>query len=525
MKTPPWLEWMKKPSFYPHDAAAVTCIQTHISWVFIAGDFVYKVKKPVDFGFLDFTTLEKRRHFCKEEVRLNRRLCPEIYLTVIPITEEAGMYRLNGTGTPVEWVVRMKRMPEDGMMGRMIVEDRLDEKDLTLVISRLVPFYEKEAATGEKIAEFGKLDVISHNTEENFDQTESFIDTAISRPTFDAIRSYTRGFIRDKEALFHARIQGGWIKEGHGDLYSANICFDRPRETVYIFDCIEFNERFRCGDVAADVAFLAMDLDFHGLPILSKRFIDEFARRTNDDRLLELIPFYKCYRAYVRGKINCFTSMADGLDPRERDLFKQTAREYFALAHRYTGATQDRPELYVFYGLPGTGKSTVSSAWAERKGLVYYNSDRVRKEIVAGIPALERRHEAFEAGIYSGEMSRRTYAALARFAGRHLMRGESVVLDATYRDGRERAALLELAACSEARIRFILCECPEDVVRQRLKRRAADRTSVSDGRWEIYQVQKKTFDPHEALPSDQPLIMDTSRPLEDILGLIPSSQP
>jgi aminoglycoside phosphotransferase family enzyme/predicted kinase len=510
-----WMETMLDPASYPHPVDDVLMIQTHISWVFLAGDRVYKLKKPVDFGFLNFTTLEKRHHFCLEELRLNRRLCSEIYLDVWPVTNDNGQIKINGAGEPVEWAVVMRRMPEEGMMVRLLSENMIGNAEINSVIDRLAPFYEK-AAAGEKIKNFGTIDIIRQNTEENFDQTAFFVEKLIEKDAYSHICNYTRSFINSNKPLFLSRIEQGLIREGHGDLYSANICFDKTNNAVYIFDCIEFNERFRCGDVASDVAFLAMDLDYHGLPTLSNYFIRSFSDKTGDAQLVELKDFYKCYRAYVRGKIGCFTWASDGIDSDTKESARRQASKYFRLALNYAGGI-GAPDLYVFFGLSGTGKSTVASAWAKTHQLPFYNSDRVRKEFVARIPTEERHWERFGQGIYSQQQTLRTYRALACLAGKHLMQGEPVILDATYRDREERLRLLDLAKESKANIHFILCTCPEQEIKERLTQRARVETQVSDGRWEIYLKQKELFAPKDDLDQYHLMVLSTDRPVSELL--------
>ncbi len=514
-ENPSWMKTMLDPASYPHPVDDVVMIQTHISWVFLAGDRVYKLKKPVDFGFLDFTGLEKRHHFCLEELRLNRRLCAEIYLYVWPVTSDDGRIKINGTGKPVEWAVVMRRMPEEGMMVRLLSENMIGNAEIDAVVNRLIPFY-RNAAAGEKIKKFGTIDIIRQNTEENFDQTASFIGKLIEKDAYSHICNYTRSFIDNNKPLFLSRIEQGLIREGHGDLYSANICFNKTNNAVYIFDCIEFNERFRCGDVASDVAFLAMDLDYHGLPALSNYFIRSFSDGIGDAGLLDLIDFYKCYRAYVRGKIGCFTWASHGIDSDTREKAGSQASRYFRLAMNYAGG-MGIPDLYVFFGLSGTGKSTVASAWARKHRLPFYNSDRVRKEFIAGIPTGERHWEPFGRGIYSRQQTLKTYRTLACLAGKHLMQGEPVILDATYRDGEERSRLLELSREAKANIHFILCTCPEQEIKERLTQRAGAENQVSDGRWEIYLKQKELFVPTDDLEQDHLMVLSTNRPVSELL--------
>jgi aminoglycoside phosphotransferase family enzyme len=311
----------------------VDLVQTHISYVLVGEKRVLKVKKPVDFGFLDFTTLEKRDFFCHEEVRLNRRLCPDIYLDVVAVGVEDGRANLEGRGGIVDYGVLMRRMPEEGMMPRLIRAGRVDENTVDALVDRLVPFYEAAAGDGE-IRGFGRAAAVAVNVIENFDQTREMVGAAgLGRDRFDRIEKWSRDFLAD-EARFEERIAAGRIREGHGDLYSANICI-QDLKNIHIFDCIEFNRRFRCCDVASDIAFLAMDLDFHGLSGLSSRLVRVFAARSGDRGIGEMIPFYKVYRAYVRGKIGLFTANADEVDGPTRKAALEAAARYFDLAESY----------------------------------------------------------------------------------------------------------------------------------------------------------------------------------------------
>ena len=328
---PPFVQQMLRPETYPHKAEDVKLVQTHISYVFLAGEYVYKFKKPVDFGFLDFTSLEKRKFFCEQELALNRRLCPELYLGLVSINDNGGL-ALNGPGEAVEYGIRMARMPEERMMGNVIKAGGLTREHLDDIVALLVPFYQKAAANDE-INGYGTAKSVSVNVLENFEQTESFVGSdALSRERFDRISQYAGNFLAN-EALFNDRIKAGKIRECHGDLYSANICL---ADQVYIYDCIEFNKRFRFCDVASDVAFLAMDLDFHNLQQLSEYFIKTFIEQSADAGLRTMLNFYKSYRAYVRGKIGLFTANAPEVDDATRKDALLQARKYFALAEEYS---------------------------------------------------------------------------------------------------------------------------------------------------------------------------------------------
>jgi aminoglycoside phosphotransferase family enzyme len=332
---PPFLQALLQPACYDHPVPDLRLVQTHISSVILAGDFVYKFKKPVNFGFLDFSDLAKRRACCEQELLLNRRLCPDIYLGLVRVTAEpGGRFALNGSGEVVEYGVKMVRMPEERMMTRLIRDGELTEAHIDALVEVLAGFY-AQAAGGPEIAAFGTAAAVGVNVVENFDQTQGFIGQgALNQEQFDHISDYARTFLA-REALFQQRIDGGYIRDCHGDLYSANICL---ADKVYIYDCIEFNQRFRYCDVASDVAFLAMDLDFYGLDHLATRLIDRFARQTKDDGLGAMLNFYKCYRAYVRGKIGLFTAADPAVDAAVKASCLANAAKYFALAARYAGA-------------------------------------------------------------------------------------------------------------------------------------------------------------------------------------------
>ena len=328
---PPWLNTLLRAECYPHPAPDIRLVQTHISYVLLAGDYVYKFKKPVNFGFLDFSAADRRHHFCEQELLLNRRLCPDLYLGLVEVTEENGGFALNGSGRPVEWGVRMRRMPEERMMVNLIRAGSLVAEHIDALVEVLADFYCR-AEGGEKVRQFGSAEAVAVNVLENFEQTRPFLGQGgLDQARFDRIAGAARDFL-ERHDLFQQRIDEGRIRDCHGDLYSANICL---ADKVYIYDCIEFNERFRFSDVASDVAFLAMDLDFHGLDALSHRFIDRFVTRTNDPGLLTLLDFYKGYRAYVRGKIGLFTAADPAVDAGVRAACLEDAARYFTLAERY----------------------------------------------------------------------------------------------------------------------------------------------------------------------------------------------
>ena len=316
---------------YPEPTSAVKLVQTHISWVFLTDGFAYKMKKPVNLGFLDFSTLRRRHYYLKQELVLNRRLCPKIYLAVLPVTRARPGVKVGGGGPPVEYVLKMVRLPQERMMDEVADRGSLTVADLDRLVAVLAPFY-RRAATGPRINHYGEPGIITYNHEENFARMKAQVGDLLAPELFQEIRDFARGFLAHQRPLLRRRIKEGRIRDCHGDLHMANICLTNG---IDVFDCIEFNPRFRYGDVAADVAFLAMDLDFHGLTDFSRHFAARFAEAALDEDLDAVLNFYKCYRACVRGKINGLAAAEPEVPPAAQARAREAARAYFALAGAY----------------------------------------------------------------------------------------------------------------------------------------------------------------------------------------------
>ncbi len=508
---PQMVQALLKPEAYPVPMGEIKLVQTQMSFVFIGGEYVYKIKKPVNLGYLDYTTPGQRLFFCRKELELNRRLCPDTYLKVVSVNRCGDRYAVNGEGDIVEWAVMMRRLPMDRMMDRLLAQDGVTEEMVVRLAAKLADFH-RRAGTGGEIDGFGSLGAITRNTEENFSQTEKYIGRAISKKLYDRISGYTRSFLAGNVPLFHKRVEEGRIRDCHGDLHAAHVCF---ADGICVFDCIEFNDRFRYGDTASEVAFLAMDIDRQGRADLSAAFVDAYINASGDAGLRELLFFYKCYRAYVRGKVSCFKLDDPYVGEAERRKALEDAAAYFELAYSYT---LPGPALFITVGLVGCGKSTLAGALAGRLGLAVISSDVTRKRL-ADVPPTEHHFDEFNSGIYSSDFTRRTYDAMLQRAGELLSKGVSVVLDASFIKSAERLRAKALAGEKGARFLVLECRLGDDLTRLRLAERLK-KGSVSDGRWEIYLAQKKTFEPVAEITEANRVIIDSSEPLEKSIRLV-----
>jgi aminoglycoside phosphotransferase family enzyme/predicted kinase len=507
---PPFIRALMRPEVYPHPADDLRVHETHISWVILAGPYAYKMKKHVNLGFLDFSSIERRRADCDAEVWLNRRLCPRVYRGVVDVVERDGAYRIGGPGHIVEPAVWMRRLPEDGMFPRLLARDAVDAA-LVRRIARVLARFHAAAATGPGVEEWGTVAAIRANWEENFAQTAPFVGRTIPAAFQDRIATFVADVLTTRAPLLAERVAAGRIRDGHGDLHSANICVEG--RTLHLFDCLEFSPRYRCADVAAEVAFLAMDLDRYGRADLAAVFVAEYLRASGDDHLRDLLPFYRSYRAYVRGKVLSLGLNDPAHTADARAEATRQARRYFDLAWSYAGGIA-HPFMIVTMGMPATGKTTLAHALATRLGLVHLSSDRVRKDL-AGIAPTARHTGSYQAGLYRPAMTRRTYAALHRRAGRWLRRGQSVVLDATYGDPAGRAAAVQLARRTGVRLAVFVCEADEATIRARLAARAADPNTVSDARLTLWPALRDAFvDPAELRHAVR---LDMRQPEADVL--------
>lgn len=493
MDLPQLIAGLSQPAAYPYPAQDVKVFHTHISVVFLAGPYAYKVKKPVNLGFLDFSTLEKRFHFCEQEVHLNRRLAPPVYLGVVPVVKNSSGIRMEVEGDIVDWAVKMERLPAEATLQNRLRKGEVVPQQVADLAQRVARFH-AEAAGSDRISSFGRLKVVSQNIRENFEQAEPLIGVTISRPVFDRIRELSEGALKALGPLIEKRGQNNIPRDTHGDLHLDHIYVfpDRPPPAdLVIIDCIEFSERFRFADPVSDMAFLYMDLLFHGRWDLAEEFANHYFVASKDQEGRELLSFYAAYRAAVRGKVEGFELMEEEVPAAERAHVLARARAHWLLALGELEQPGRRPCLLLVGGLPGTGKSTLAQGLAERANFTLIRSDLVRKEL-AGVPYRSRVLSNWNEGIYTPDWTQRTYAECLDRAKELLFQGKRVVVDATFREESRRREFLELAARLAVPAAFLVCHADSDVVQSRLTLRQGD---ASDANWSAYQRAAAEWQP------------------------------
>ncbi len=508
---------MLEPGFYPHPTSRFERFETHISVVVLTGDYVYKVKKAVDLGFLDFSTLERRRDACNQECNLNRRLSRDIYLDVIPITMDKGKFRLGGEGSIVEYAVLMRQLPADRTLDRLLRAGKIGGREMKQLAAVLEQFY-RSAATGTRIDAFGGRDAVRNNCEENFRQTAEFAGRYIDRRYFDIVQAATCAFIDKGAHVFEKRVSLKKIRDCHGDLKCEHIYF--TRRCIQIIDCIEFNDRFRFGDTAGDLAFLLMGLDFQGHKHIARMLLDAYVRRSNDLDIYNVLTFYKCYRAMVQVKVHCLRLQQLHPDAGMDSSFTKTAQRYMQFAYRYALAF-GRPKIWVVCGPIAAGKSTVAKALSEVLGISVLRTDQIRKELFKNTTKSTESTgpTAFEEGAYSPEATALTYGELFNRTEAALKEGLSIILDATFSLETQRNEVCRLAGSHQVAAYFIVCECRETVIRQRLAARSG-LTCVSDARLRHWEDFKRRFEDVEEVTDRQILRIDTEQPAAENLKVV-----
>jgi aminoglycoside phosphotransferase family enzyme/predicted kinase len=472
------IEALSSPAAYPQPVENVEVRQTHISVVFLAGDHAYKLKKPVAPAFLDFSTLAKRLHFCREEVRLNRRLAPDVYLGVVPVVRTAAGLKWEAEGEIVEWAVKMRRLPEEAtLLDRL----RRGEIDLALIesLAGKIASFHRTADTNERIADYGRFDEVARIVRDVLVNSEHQVGKTVRPIVFDRIRDLTEETLSRLRPLIEKRASRGMPRDAHGDLRLDHIYYfpdKEPPADLIIVDCIEFNERFRFIDPVADMAFAFMDLVFYGRRELARGFADAYFRAAGDEEGRTLLPLYSAYRATVRGEVEGMLAVEPEVPEVKRAAAEKQARAYWLLALGEGEEPERKPCLLFMAGLPGAGKSMLAQALAERADFCLIRSDVVRKELAT------QRQSANE-DIYTPEWNARTYTECLRRAEQLLFEGKRILVDATFREEKQRRTFLEAAVHWGVHGAMLYCRAEPDTVRRRLEQRRGD---ASDADWSIY---------------------------------------
>lgn len=483
------IEGLSQATAYPYPVDQVEVLQTHISVVFLAGPFVYKIKKPVNLGFLDFSTLAKRRHYCTEEVRLNRRLAAEVYCGVVPVNQSGNQISFEGAGEVIEWAVKMQRLPADATLLQRVQRGEVNDSIVETIASRVAAFH-AQADAGEHIAEFGRFEIVAANTSENFKQSEPQVGATVSVSVFQQVKTLTEAALRQLYPLIESRAQHGVPRDTHGDLHLDHVYLfpeRQPPADLIVIDCIEFNERFRYSDPVADMAFLVMDFSFHGRRDLARIFADAYFRASGDEVGRRLLPFYTAYRAVVRAKVEGIKSTEREVTPVKRKGAFDQARAHWLLALAELQEPSRKPCLVLVGGLPGSGKSTLARGLSEQAGFTVIRSDVVRKEL-AGV---EDRSLVGDAKIYTLEWTERTYVECLRRAEQILFEGGRALVDANFIDESRRRAFLDAAAHWGVSALFFVCHTDAETARRRLQERHGD---ASDADWSIRQLAAERWE-------------------------------
>ena len=477
------IQEMSKPDFYSHSIqGSIQVLQTHISYIFLTGDYAYKLKKPVNMGFLDFSSLEKRQYYCQQELALNRPIAPEIYLDVLPITQHQETLEMNGKGEIIDYVVKMRQFPQTTLFSEMEKAGKLTESLLAQLGKRVAKFHQ-ETKRNDYISAFGKPEKIQSAIENNYRHTEKYVGSVQNQKQFLETKAFTDRFFQDNNSLLKKRVNHHFIRECHGDLHLKNICYWRDK--IQLFDRIEFNEPFRFVDVMYDVAFTMMDLEFRDCQELATVFLNNYLEQTGDWEGVQLLPLYLTRQAYVRGKVNSLMLDDPNIAAEDKQEARKQAKQYYHLAWQYTQPKEG--QLWMMSGLSGSGKTTVARDIAKQQRAIHLRSDAVRKHL-AGIDP-----EAVGNGdIYRSEMTEKTYERLLEIGSLLASNGWNVILDAKYDRQYLREAVITEAKDHHLPLRIVYCTAPMDILLDRVAKRQGD---ISDATPSLLAQQQANAEP------------------------------
>ena len=493
---------------YPHAPATVELRETHTSWVFLAGELAYKVKKPIRFPFLDYGTAERRHEMCREEVRLNRRLAPRIYLGVLGIARSVGRYTLVEEDDPaaVEYAVEMRRVEEERSLAALADAGALEQRHALAVAELLAHFHAAaQPAAPERASADALATPITDNVTELADASEGVLDAR----ALDAARGFTHRLIAARRPQLEERGRAGMVRDCHGDLRAEHVIVPQAGE-VYVYDCIEFNPALREIDVAADLAFLVMDLARLGAEPVAATLVARYRDAGGDPGDAALLAFYACYRAWVRSKVACLRAAELSPGDAERSVQRDQARGLFRLGRHFAWRARC-PLAIVICGVAGSGKTTLASELAELGGLVHISSDATRKRL-AGLSPTDRAADDH----YTPEFTLRTYAEMGAEARRVLDRGDGAIVDATFHRREARAAFLDGLGDRAEPVVFVECRAPRKTLIERVRSRQADAERTSDADVAILERQLAELEPLDEVPDRRRAALDSDAPVGEL---------
>ncbi len=499
---------LSSPAAYPHPVAGIDRRETHVSHVFLAGNYAYKLKKPVKFPFLDASTVALRKKFCQLEISLNRRLARAIYLGIEPIIETPRGLRLGGRGKAIDWVVKMRRLPEGKMLDQLVSRRQVTAQDMKRLADRLGPFF-KKAARGRKIDNYGTPKAVGELVLGNLNECQLFVGKLVSEQDKRFIEAGFRQYLTLNEPVLARRAREHRIIDGHGDLRCENICMSEP---VAVFDCVEFQPAFRCGDAVNDFAFILMDLEFRGRQDLAQALVNEYRRRVSDPTFERVVTLYKCHRTLVRGKVRGF-SWLQHPNTKEGRRIKRFSKAHFELALRYAKQIAP-PRLVIVGGIIGTGKSTLARGLSQALGARWLRTDEIR---LTEFAKYRKAGQGFAGGIYSARVSNLVYQRLIERTQAFLRSGESVVCDGTFSQAIGRQTLRKLAKQRSASFHFFECVVPKAVALRRIAARYAAKSDISEAQPEHYDRMRSGFEPVRNWPKSDWTKLSDNRKAEETL--------
>lgn len=495
---------LKNPSLFDHHCEGFNVLETHISWVILTGPFAYKIKKPMDFGFLNFTTLERRKHFCEEEFRLNQRLAPELYLEIVPIRGSEANPQLNGEGEIFEYAIKMAQFPQEGLMDRMLDGGQMNSAHVDRLADIIANFH-RQIAVAPASSEFGQPAQVFAPMQQNFDQIRPMLDDKALLIQLDQLEAWAQTTFDRLQPVLAQRKAQGFIRECHGDIHLGNITY--YKDDVVLFDCIEFNDEFRWIDVISDVAFLMMDLEDRKQSAFANRFFNRWLELSGDYDSVALLPFYKAYRAMVRAKISLFMMNSPGLDEESKANLLNRYRNYADLAE--SCLTIPNRFALVMHGYSGSGKTSISNQVVEELGAIRLRSDIERKRL-AGLGEKDSSRASLNEGIYTPNATEATYHRLETLAEQLLAAGFSVVVDAANLQQTQRARFCTMIENAGVPGVLLSCQAAPETIRQWITKRSEAGQDASEATLEVFENQLKSAEPLSEEELTHTLIIKTS---------------